>query len=47
MKDSISNKNDKEKIKSLESETKRLNYENKRLDHGNIKKGKQSIETIG
>lgn len=47
MKDSISNKNYKEKIKSLESETKRLNYENKRLDHGNIKKGKQSIETIG
>lgn len=47
MKDSINNKNYKEKIKSLESETKRLNYENKRLDHGNIKKGKQSIETIG
>ena len=40
LKDSKSNKNDEEKIRSLQYEIKQLNYENGRLNQENIKKKK-------
>ena len=40
LKDSGSNKNGEEKIRSLQHEIKQLNYENERLNQENIKKGK-------
>lgn len=38
LKDSESNKNGDEKIRSLQYEIKQLNYENERLNQENIKK---------
>ena len=40
LKDSESNKNGEEKIRSLQYEIKQLNYENERLNQENIKKRK-------